>query len=170
MALLSCPECGELVSSRAACCVHCGCPLTPAAEPGTLDGQLCALVLVGADFNDLHLLGQMQELLGCGETEAQRLRTELPLVLKRGVPYQECRALCAQFGKGNTLYIYRDEDAGDPQRLADAAPLDIPVSPARPKIPRPLSFWQLVGAILTSLALWMVISWIITWLLSRALY
>lgn len=170
MALLSCPECGELVSNRATCCVHCGCPLTPVVEPGPLDGQLCALVLTRADFNDLRLLAQIQEMLECGETEAQRLRTELPLVLKRGVPYRECRTLAAQFGKGNTLCIYRDEDAADPQRLADATPLDIPVSPDRPKIPRPLSFWQLVGAILTSLALWTVISWIITWLLSRALY
>ena len=29
MALITCPECGEKISDRSVCCVHCGCPLPP---------------------------------------------------------------------------------------------------------------------------------------------
>ena len=33
MALIKCSECGREVSDKAAACIHCGCPITPAAAP-----------------------------------------------------------------------------------------------------------------------------------------
>lgn len=37
MALISCPECGKLISDRAPHCIHCGCPISTSSEHDNID-------------------------------------------------------------------------------------------------------------------------------------
>ncbi len=165
MALIQCPDCGMAVSDQAGLCIHCGRPLVPHGLPQALEKRPCALVLIGADFNDAALLPQIQELCGCTEEEAETLRSQTPSPLLRGRTYAECAALLGRFGRKNVVGIFRDEDAEDPSRLNAAAALACTeTGRKRPGIRQPLSFWQTVGAIVTAVVLLYVGIMVLGWL------
>lgn len=152
MALTICPDCGREISTRAAVCVHCGCPLDEDTQ-----AQPCALLLLAPDPNDPQMTQRLQAVAGLTPEETDALRAKLPAVLKRGLPYRECAALTEGFTPQTQLSIVPDSDADDPHRRSKALPLQREAFHP----PKPLGFWSIVGAILTALALWGLIGIII---------
>lgn len=149
MALTICPDCGREVSTQATLCLHCGCPLGKDEE-----GIGCALILLAADPNDPRMTQRLQDVTGLSPAETDSLRSHVPAVLKRGLPYGDCVALSATFTAQTQLGILPDRDAEDPRRLAKVSPLQR--EPFQP--PKPVGFWTIVGAIVSGLAIWACIN------------
>ncbi|NCB63986.1 MAG: zinc ribbon domain-containing protein [Clostridia bacterium] len=151
MSMMVCPDCGHEVSNRAPSCVHCGCPLGDAQK----DQLLYAVALHAADYNDPKMIERIQQATGLSEEEAEELRFKVPVTLKRGLTYGEALALIHTFSSNTNLQIIRDEDADTPDNA-------VPLAQGTPHQAKPITFWTIVGAILTALALWTVASWILS--------
>ena len=143
MALITCPECGKEISSRASACPHCGLPLSSA-------GDYAAVLLdCTVDYREgrpavAPILAQHQN---CSPEEALALLDRLPLVLGRSIPYADALALCDQFQKaGAQCKIVADVQADHPDTLASVPPA-APPDP-RPPEARPLSFGGTLGAVI----------------------
>ena len=77
MALINCPECGNMISEYAAYCVHCGYPLNP----------------------DEHIIHEIREVRSEVKSDAQAL--PMMLTLKEaskvsGLSYEGLRRLCLE--------------------------------------------------------------------------
>lgn len=145
MSMILCPDCGREVSSRAANCVHCGCPLDAAKK----DQLLFAVALHTIDYNDPKMIDCIQRATGLSEEKAVELRLKAPATLKRGLTYDEALALVRTFSANTGLQIIRDEDADDPEHA-------VPIVQETPRQAKPVTFWTITGAVLTGLAIWMV--------------
>ena len=161
MALFNCPDCGHEVSDQATVCPHCGCPLEK-EQKRLLD---YALVLYAADYNDPNMLERLAKAADCSQEAAESLRQNTPSVLRRGLEFEQCVRLISSFSPRTQLGIIRDADADTP---AEAESIPYRLTPAE-KPHKPLTFWSVVGAILTAFLIWTLAIWVFAWMFSLGL-
>ena len=146
MPLTICPDCSREISNRANACPHCGCPMGEAEQ----NQSLYAVVLRAADYNDPKMVERIQAATGLSEEEAEALRRKIPVTIKRGLTYDRCNDLIRTFSAKTHLEVIQDEDADTPDNA-------VPIAQSIPQTTKPITFWTIVGAIITALALWCAI-------------
>ncbi len=127
MALIRCPECGKEVSDQAKACIHCGYPL---AETRV---ERYALILMDLNSDYSGNISLVQEQLKLDDyTQAKALVDAVPVVLRRGLTYEECLDLVRRFQPKAVVKMVRDAGCGEAE-LVEAKGVDLP--PAAVKEP-----------------------------------
>ena len=138
MALITCPECGEKISDRSVCCVHCGCPLPP-KEP---EPNRFSVVLTSPPHypeNRKRTIRVLIDQLGISKTEAEAYmdNTELgPVLLRSGMTEESARDFAGILAR-----------AGAHVQVVDGSqPCDLAPHTAPP--PQGLTFGEAVWAVI----------------------
>lgn len=114
MALIICPECGKEISDQAQMCIHCGYPLQEARA------DHYALVLDSLNKNYSGIIRTLQDQLQIDSySEAKALADSVPVVLKRDMTYDACKALAECFQADACVKMVLDKGQSEAALLED---------------------------------------------------
>lgn len=160
MALILCPECGKEVSDLATACIHCGYPLRAADHPVRY-----ALILEDPGPDPGKTAALLHKNLTLTQEEAQALTEKTPAVVVQGLAFRQIWDLNDALRRVCTCKAVRDKSVWTPEAVQETAAVDLTQERSRAwagRIASPMTFWKTVGAILTALLIWSVVSFLLS--------
>ena len=118
MALITCPECGQQVSDRAAQCIHCGCPLSKEEKTGPL---FCVALTWVNPAAKVKVVGFLRELMGTGPSEANQVVSNIPVIVAHDLTRAEAESLQRRFASVDASVDIISEDELRKAKMEEAA-------------------------------------------------